>query len=118
MVPFAAEHPSEVWIVPKQHQASFVDTNEDQRRELARLLRRTLSRLRQARDDPPYNFVIDSAARPHLHTPFVHWRLRIAPDLATWGGFELGAGTPVNTSRPEEDAAILRTAVGGYEALR
>jgi len=113
IAPFAAEHPSEVWIVPKEHRPSFVDTDEPQRRELARLLRRMLSRLRHERDDPPYNFVIDSAARPHLSSPFVHWRLRIAPELATWGGFELGAGTPVNPSRPEEDAAILRAAGNG-----
>jgi UDPglucose--hexose-1-phosphate uridylyltransferase len=111
LVPFAAEHPCEMWIVPKQHQASFLDLADAQCRDFALLLRRTLRRLRRARDDPPYNFVIDSAPRLHLQSPSLHWRLRIAPDLATWGGFELGAGIAINPSVPEHDASLLREAV-------
>jgi galactose-1-phosphate uridylyltransferase len=79
-----------------------------QRAEFARLLRRTLDRLLCAKDDPPYNFVIDSAARTHLQSPYLHWRLRIAPNLATGGGFELGAGMAINPSNPEDDASVLR----------
>jgi len=110
LVPFAAEHPCETWIVPKQHQASFFELNESQCREFAFLLRRTLRRLLRAREDPPYNFVIDSAARAQLQSPSLHWRLRIAPDLTTWGGFELGAGMAINPSMPEDDAELLRAA--------
>lgn len=117
IVPFAAAHPCEMWIVPKRHQASFLDMDDAQTSEFARLLRRTLGRLRRARDDPPYNFVIDSAARSQMGSPFVHWRLRIAPDLATSGGFELGAGTPVNPSRPEDDAAVLLAAAIDEDSL-
>jgi UDPglucose--hexose-1-phosphate uridylyltransferase len=108
LVPFAAEHPCEIWLVPRNHQASFADLDPLRRREFARLLRQTLTRLKHARDDPPYNFVIDSADRAHAQAPYVHWRLRIAPDLTTSGGFELGAGTAINPSRPEDDAALLR----------
>ena len=107
-VPFAAEHPCETWIVPKRHQASFLDIDDSRLAEFARLLRSTLGRLRGARGDPPYNFVIDSADRAHLRSPYVHWRLRIAPNLATQGGFELGAGMAINPSSPEDDAAMLR----------
>ena len=46
----------------------------------------------------------------NLTAPHVHWRLRIAPDLTTWGGFELGAGMPINAASPEADAARLRLA--------
>jgi UDPglucose--hexose-1-phosphate uridylyltransferase len=116
LVPFAAEYPCETWIVPKQHQASFLDLDQSQHREFARLLRRTLNRLRCARDDPPYSFVIDSAARMHLQSAYLHWRLRIAPDLATWGGFELGTGMAINPSNPEDDASVLRAT--GREALQ
>jgi UDPglucose--hexose-1-phosphate uridylyltransferase len=107
LVPFAAEYPFETWIVPIEHQASFLNMSDLQRAEFAHLLRRTLDRLRCARDDPPYNFVIDSAARTHLQSPYLHWRLRIAPNLATGGGFELGAGMAINPSNPEDDAAVL-----------
>jgi UDPglucose--hexose-1-phosphate uridylyltransferase len=108
LVPFAAEYPLETWIVPVEHQASFIHIGDLQRVEFAHLLRRTLDRLRRARHDPPYNFVIDSAARTQLRSLYFHWRLRIAPDLATWGGFELGAGMAINPSSPECDAATLR----------
>jgi UDPglucose--hexose-1-phosphate uridylyltransferase len=108
LVPFAGEHPCEMWILPKAHRASFLDLADSEIREVARLLRHSLHRLRSVWDDPPYNFVIDSAARGHLSSAYVHWRLRIAPDLAKWGGFELGAGMAINPSLPEDDADILR----------
>ena len=111
LVPFAAEHPFETWIVPKRHEASFVRMTGDRLTQFGHVLRRTLERLRIVKDDPAYNFVIDSADRGHLQSPGVHWRLRIAPDLATWGGFELGAGMAINPSRPEDDAALLRAAL-------
>jgi UDPglucose--hexose-1-phosphate uridylyltransferase len=107
-VPFAAEHPYETWIIPKQHQSSFVAIDDARLGEFAGLLRQTLDKLRRAQDNPPYNFVIDSADRGHLQSPFVHWRLRIVPALGRAGGFELGTGLAINSSRPEQDAAVLR----------
>ena len=112
-VPFASERPFETWLLPKQHQASFTDIDESLLVEFAHLLRRMLNRLHRARDDPPYNFVIDSAAGAETRSPCVHWRLRIAPTLAMPGGFELGTGTAINPSSPEEDAAVLRAASDG-----
>jgi UDPglucose--hexose-1-phosphate uridylyltransferase len=113
VVPFAAERPCEMWILPNQHQASFIHMAADCHSEFSSLLRRSLARLREARGDPPYDFVIDSAARANLAASYVHWRLRIAPTLATPGGFELGAGTPINPSSPESDAALLRECGAG-----
>ena len=110
IVPFAAEHPFETWIVPKQHQASFLALRDAHQRELGSLLRRTLRRLCWGLDNPAYNFVVDSAGREHLDAPYVHWRLRIVPDLTKRGGFELASGMFINPSSPEEDAAILRSA--------
>jgi UDPglucose--hexose-1-phosphate uridylyltransferase len=112
LVPFAAEYPFETWIVPIEHQASFLNMSDLQRAEFAHLLRRTLGRLRRARDDSPYNFAIDSAGRTELQSPCLHWRLRIAPNLAKWGGFELGAGMVINPSSPEGDAGELRGSEG------
>jgi UDPglucose--hexose-1-phosphate uridylyltransferase len=117
VVPFAAEHPFETWILPKRHQASFIELEDRHLRELGGLLRRALGGLRSALDNPAYNFVIDSAGRQHLAAPYVHWRLRIAPKLATSGGFELATGMAINPSSPEQDAAILRAACGDDVAL-
>jgi UDPglucose--hexose-1-phosphate uridylyltransferase len=110
MVPFAAEYPCELWVVPKQHQASFTALADDAFGDFAGLLGRALRRLRAALDDPPYNFVVDSAPKGEDAAPHLHWRLRLVPDIVTWGGFELGAGLPINPSRPEDDAALLRGA--------
>lgn len=111
LVPFAAEHPFETWLVPRRHEASFARMTGDRLAQFGLVLRRTLERLRIAKDDPAYNFVIDSADRGHLQSPGLHWRLRIAPELTAGGGFELGAGMAINPSRPEDDAALLRAAM-------
>lgn len=108
LVPFAAASPFELWLVPKRHQASFSTIGGDEQAELATLLRLALIRLRAALGDSPYNYVIDSASKNGGGTPHLHWRLRIVPYLVRPGGFELGAGLPINPSLPEEDAAILR----------
>ena len=110
-VPFAAARPGEIWIAPKRHQASLTEIGDLDLREFARLLRRSLARLKQAFDDPAYNFVFDSADRTHLGAPYFHWRLRIVPQLWTWGGFELGTGIAINPSAPEDDAARFRATV-------
>jgi UDPglucose--hexose-1-phosphate uridylyltransferase len=110
MVPFAAAHPCELWVVPKQHQASFTMLADDALDDFAGLLGGTLRRLRAALNDPPYNFVVDSAPKGEGAALHLHWRLRLVPDIATWGGFELGAGLPINPSSPEDDAALLRNA--------
>jgi UDPglucose--hexose-1-phosphate uridylyltransferase len=111
MVPFAAATPSEICVVPKRHQASFTALDGPDLGEFAQLLRRTLDRLRRVHDDPPYNFIIESAARANLDAAYMHWRLRIMPSLITLGGFELGTGMAINPSLPEDDAAALRIAV-------
>jgi UDPglucose--hexose-1-phosphate uridylyltransferase len=109
LAPFAASVPFEVWLVPKRHQASFSELDETECADLGRLLRRTLQRLKSAHNDPPYNFVVESFDTAGSAAAYAHWRLRIAPDLVTWGGFELGAGVPINPSSPERDAGVLRT---------
>jgi UDPglucose--hexose-1-phosphate uridylyltransferase len=108
LAPFAASVPFEMWLVPKRHQASFAELSDAECADLGRLLHRTLRRLSVAHDDPPYNFVVESFDTAGDPAAAVHWRLRIAPDLVTWGGFELGTGIPVNPSSPEQDAAVLR----------
>jgi UDPglucose--hexose-1-phosphate uridylyltransferase len=113
IVPFAAEHPFEIWVVPKRHQPSFGALTDDALPAFAALLGRSLRRLQTALDDPAYNFVIDTAPKSELAAPHWHWHLRIVPDVATWGGFELGAGLPINPSSPEDDARLLREADGG-----
>lgn len=114
-VPFAAAGPYELWLVPKRHQASFTDISEDEQAELARLLRHALSRLKRALNDPPYNYVIESASKDEAGAPYLHWYLRVLPNLVRPAGFEHASGFTVNPSVPEEDAARLRDAAEAIE---
>jgi len=47
----------------------------------------------------------------------VHWRLRIVPDLVTWGGFEVGTGMAINPSCPEQDAEELGAVAVCHEVV-
>jgi len=111
LVPFAAERPREVWLVPKRHQGSFAEIAKDELNDLGIQLRQSLQRLEATHDDPSYNFVIESAGKSGLGAPHVHWRLRIIPELVTAGGFEIGTGMAINPSSPEQDAETLRALI-------
>jgi UDPglucose--hexose-1-phosphate uridylyltransferase len=107
-VPFAAEVPCEVWIMPKQHHADFTSMNKLQRSEFASILHIILKRLDNKLRDPDYNYVINSASRYKGEEPQLHWYCQIKPRLTTSAGFEMGAGISINPSIPEVDAAFLR----------
>jgi UDPglucose--hexose-1-phosphate uridylyltransferase len=108
VVPFAASAPCEMWLLPKRHRADFRDLAHEEAGHLAITLHDALTRLAHALDDPPYNYVIDTAAKGASDAPALHWRLRITPRVTARAGFELGSSLPINPSPPEVDAAILR----------
>lgn len=110
MVPFAAASPCEQWILPGSHQVSFAECGDEDIVEFGRLLQRSLRRLSNVLDDPPYNFVIETGVGDEADSAFTHWWLRIVPHIVTPAGFELGAGMRTNPSLPEDDAARLRAA--------
>jgi UDPglucose--hexose-1-phosphate uridylyltransferase len=109
VVPFAGTAPCEMWLLPKRHQADFGDLQNGEIELLAIALRDALLRLSSALDNPPYNYVIDTATNSESAAPHLHWRLRIVPQLTVPAGFELASGLPINPSLPEQDAAILRS---------
>lgn len=113
LVPFAAEHPFETWIAPKQHRPSFAALGNEALPEFAALLGRSLRRQQAALDCPAYNFAVDSAPSAEIRAPYWHWKMRIVPEVAVWSGFELGGGLPINPSSPEENARRLRAADPG-----
>jgi len=112
-VPFAAEVPFELWIVPKRHQADFSHAREEERSHLAQALHGALLLLYEKLNDPDYNYIINTAARSRADEPYLHWYLQIRPRLTTRAGFEIGSGISINPSLPEEDAAVLNAKVDG-----
>ncbi|GAB6064461.1 galactose-1-phosphate uridylyltransferase [Deferrisoma palaeochoriense] len=112
-VPFAAETPCEIWIVPRRHQADFVELEESEKVLLAQILRDSLRRVATALGRPDYNYVIHSSTQYRVGEPHVHWYLQILPRLTRRAGFEIGTNIAINPSLPEEDARLLRGGVPG-----
>ncbi len=112
-VPFAAEVPFEIWIMPKQHQASFGHLLDGEKSDLALILHQSLARLASKLHDPDYNYIINTAARYRAGEPQLHWYLQIRPRLTTPAGFEVGSGININPSIPEENAEFLNAASTG-----
>ncbi|MFW5696157.1 MAG: galactose-1-phosphate uridylyltransferase [Phototrophicaceae bacterium] len=109
-VPFAAEVPYEMWIVPLEREADFSRATTVQRRHLARMLRDLLRRLHDELDDPDYNLIFQSAPRYEADAPYLRWYVRIRPRMITRAGFELGSGVRVNPTLPEHNAKLIRQA--------
>jgi len=107
-VPYGAEVPFEMWIVPKRQQADFGAINKTEKDDLAILLRDSLRRLRHVHGGLDYNYVIHSSARYKSDEPHLHWYLQIRPRLVTPAGFEIGTGMLVNPNLPEDDANMLK----------
>ena len=107
-IPFAAEAPYEIWMMPKQHQASFSHISDAQKADLAVMLQQLLAKLFHKLDDPDYNYVINTAVQHRAGEPQLHWYLQIRPRLTTPAGFEIGSGISVNPSFPEADAEFLK----------
>ncbi len=109
-VPFAAEVPCEVWIVPRRHQADFGELIDPEKAPLARILRDVLGRIAERLRRPDYNYVIHSSTQYRAGEPQLHWYIQVLPRLTTRAGLEIGTGIAINPSIPEEDAALLRVA--------
>jgi UDPglucose--hexose-1-phosphate uridylyltransferase len=106
-VPFAAEVPFQIRIIPKRHEADFGDITAEEKAGLTDALRECLYKLHDKLDDPAYNYVIHSCARYKASEPHLHWNLEIRPRLTMIAGFEIGSGMVINPSLPERDADYL-----------
>ncbi len=115
---FAARFPYELHIYPKAHCHDFVLMNDEQLEDFAKTLKRILRCVRNALDDPPYNYVLHTSPNPvprpgrpdYWQTlPYdYHWHLEFIPRLTMVAGFEWGTGLYINPVPPELAAEVLR----------
>lgn len=115
MAPFAACFPFETWIIPRRHGPDFDQVSDEECRDLAAVLHKTLDRINRALDNPPYNYLVHTAPnrvpRPGYWQTIdrdYHWHLEIVPRVTGIAGFEFGTGFYINPTPPEEAAAYLR----------
>ncbi|MCC7430933.1 galactose-1-phosphate uridylyltransferase [bacterium] len=110
--PFASRFPFETWVLPKNHSSNFSEIKSKDLAELSKILGETLTMLKNALNNPPYNLVIHTSPNS-LHTKyenienFFHWHIEIIPRLSSIAGFEWGTGFYINPVSPEEAAKFL-----------
>jgi UDPglucose--hexose-1-phosphate uridylyltransferase len=93
----AGRAPYEALIAPRAHEAG---PDLEALGSAARLLRLTVSRLRDLEGPAPLNAWLHQGA---------HWHFEVVPRLPVLAGLELGGGIFVNWLAPEEAAARLRS---------
>jgi len=113
--PFAARFPFETWILPKKHCCDYTCMDAEARRNLARVLKAVLSKLKKGLNDPDYNYVIHTAPFRRQKAGYwktidqdYHWHIEIMPRLTKIAGFEWGTGFYICPLPPEETAKFLR----------
>jgi UDPglucose--hexose-1-phosphate uridylyltransferase len=107
-IPYAAFSPFHLWIVPRQHRPSFLDSSPEELHDLSLVLRAVLRKLYFGLNDPDYNYIIRSAPEHEQSPGYLHWYLSIIPRVTRSAGFELGSGMFINTTLPEDSASFLR----------
>lgn len=106
--PYASRSPFETWILPKNHQSSYLEMDEKGHYSLAQCLRDTLIRIRIALNDPAFNLVMHTSPVSPDAKDYYHWHIEILPKLTNVAGFEWGSGFYINSTTPEEAAQFLR----------
>ncbi|MFP4610237.1 MAG: DUF4931 domain-containing protein [Thiohalophilus sp.] len=109
--PFASRYEWEIHILPLEHHSDFLETSAEDMADLARVLKRTMSRLDAVIGGAQYNYFLHSRPRSDDYgdcRSSYHWHLEICPRTSIPSGFELGSGLFVNTISPEEAAEQLR----------
>ena len=109
--PFASRFPFETWILPRVHHSSFEVMGYEMRRQLADVLKETLTRINGALSSPPYNFIVHAAPSGETDLKYYHWHVEIMLKLTKISGFEWGSGFYINPVPPEEAASYLREVV-------
>lgn len=108
LCPFASKMAFEIMIAPKKHSPRFEKITEEEKSDLADILRLTLAKIKKGLNNPDYNFYIRTAPCDSQEHISFHWHLTILPKTQTWAGFELGAGMEIITTSPEQAAEFLR----------
>ena len=114
LCPYESKMPYQMRIIPKRHDARFELIPDEERRELASVLKSALSKLYYKLGNPAYNYYIHTM--PFSHSQKIshnenayHWHLVILPRINIWAGLELGTEIYVNIVPPEQAAQYLRS---------
>jgi len=106
---YAPRFSGEVWILPKYHTTYFELIRDDARQNLAKIFSKIIKKFDLGFGDPAYNFYVHSGPfRNYDPDRYYHFHIEILPRMSIWGGFELGAGMPIDVLLPELVAEYFR----------
>lgn len=113
--PYASRAPFELAIIPKRQCPDFHGLSDQERTQLADVLRTVLRKLNRALDHPACNLMLHTApTRTPRHDEWntieqdFRWHIEILPRLHHTGGIELASGCAINGVWPEVAADYLR----------
>jgi UDPglucose--hexose-1-phosphate uridylyltransferase len=108
LAPYAPLFPFETWVLPRAHDSTFEECQQEEYKLLANAMLTTLRKLKAVLSAPPYNFMLHMSPFNEQHNPHYHWHFEILPSLTKMAGFEWGSGFYINPTPPEEAARFLR----------
>jgi UDPglucose--hexose-1-phosphate uridylyltransferase len=115
ITPFASRFPFEMWILPKKHSCDFYNSSFENNLDLARIIKKTLLKLKKGLNDPSFNLILHTAPFRRKKAGYwktidedYHWHIEIMPRLTRVAGFEWGTGFYICPIPPEDAAEYLR----------
>ncbi|MDI6786713.1 MAG: DUF4931 domain-containing protein [bacterium] len=108
LVPFAPRFSYETWILPCTHNSSFENISDQEIKNLASILKDTLTKIKINLNNPGYNLILHSGPLKENYLPEYHWHIEIMPKLYRSTGYEWGSGVYINYTFPEKAAQLLR----------
>jgi UDPglucose--hexose-1-phosphate uridylyltransferase len=108
---YAALSPFHIWIVPRQHRASYLQVPGHELSDLADVVQQVVSKIHVGLNNPDYNLIIRSAPVREAENLRFHWYISLVPRLSFTAGFEMGSGMHINPSLPEASADFLRETI-------
>ncbi|MBS7626787.1 galactose-1-phosphate uridylyltransferase [Candidatus Bathyarchaeota archaeon] len=107
--PYASHYSYETWISPIEHSSCFSNINRGGVEELSGVLPDILRRIESILGNPDYNYILHTALNRCNGDWPLHWYIQIVPRISVIGGFEIGSGTYINPTLPEDAAKSMRT---------
>ncbi|MFB6088819.1 MAG: galactose-1-phosphate uridylyltransferase [Candidatus Aenigmatarchaeota archaeon] len=101
--PFAPTQPYESWILPKRHVSEMDEINNDEKKNLAKILKKLLSKYNDLFGNFSYNLLFYSFPLEK----YSHFHVIIRPKLKNFGGSE-EFGLYINEISPEKASSDLR----------
>lgn len=115
VAPFASRFPFEMWILPKNHSCDFFNLSSEYGLDLARILKKSLSKLKKGLNDPSFNLILHTSPFRRKKAGYwktidedYHWHIEIMPRITNIAGFEWGTGFYICPIPPEDAAGYLR----------